>query len=79
MNTRTGHIGNCYEYTTDGRRRPGSDRGTIDYMVGLSKQWPDTVHQYVGVNGYTAWAKGGVEIADPFPQDGPRHVVVGRS
>jgi hypothetical protein len=62
--TRTGHIGNTYEYDTTGRRLPGTDRGTIDYMVSLSQQWPETYHQYVGPDGYETWAHNGREITE---------------
>ncbi len=63
MATRTGQIGDCYEYHANGRRLRGTDRMTIDGMIELSRQWPETYHQYVGTNGYQPWAKAGREIA----------------
>ena len=61
--TRTGHIGNCYEYPANGRRLAGTDEGTIDYLVSLSAQWPDTYHKYVR-DGYVTWAHAGREISE---------------
>lgn len=66
MTTRTGDIGNCYEYTVNGRRLAGTDRMTIDNMVKLSANWPETWHQYVGPNGYQTWAHRGRELAGRF-------------
>ncbi len=63
MTTRTGQIGNCYEYRTNGTRMAGTDRMTIDGMLRLSKDWPYTYHQYIGTNDYQTWAKGGREIS----------------
>lgn len=64
MATRTGQIGNLYEYTSSGRRLVGTDRGTIDDMISLSRSWPETWHQYVGTNGYETWARAGREISE---------------
>lgn len=64
MGTRTGMIGDCYEYSRDGKRLAGTDRLTIDTMVSLSADWPDAYHQYVGPDGYTTWAHAGREISE---------------
>lgn len=63
--TRTGQAGSCFEFSTGGKRLQGFDKMTIDQMVELSKQWPDTYHQYVGSDGYVTWARAGVEVPTP--------------
>ena len=62
--TRTGEIGDCYEYRVNGRRLAGTDRLTIDAMIVLSGRAPydGTYHQYVGTNGYVTWAHRGREL-----------------
>jgi hypothetical protein len=62
MTVPTGDVGNCYEYRADGRRLAGTDQGTIEYLVRLSRIWPRTWHQYRGPNGYVTWAHAGREI-----------------
>jgi len=63
--TRTGQAGSCFEYSLTGKQLQGFDQMTIDQMIDLSQQWPDTYHQYVGPNGYVTWAKGGAEVSTP--------------
>lgn len=64
INYRTGDVGNCYEYARGGRRLPGCDSLTIAGMVAMSRVWPDTLHEYVGPNGYCTWAIAGREVPE---------------
>lgn len=61
---RTGEIGNCVEYDADGNRLAGDDRETIEEVIALSMEWPETYHRYVNDRGYSMWAHAGAEISE---------------
>jgi len=58
---RTGRIGDCHEYTRNGRRLAGGDRMTIDQLVRHSATWRETYHCY-DQDGVVVWAHRGREI-----------------
>lgn len=64
MATRTGHVGDHFEFTVDGHRLAGTDVITIDQVIRDSQKWRLTYHQYVSTDGYVMWAHAGREVAE---------------